>query len=92
MPVRRRFARDPGFGDGAFQQMEGESRVEDVQPALHRHQFFHHAGEDLHAAAVADEIMISFPSWRAVSSSWASAVLSTLQPDRRPPGETPVDG
>lgn len=55
MSVSRRFARDPGFGDGAFQQMQGKGRVEDVQPALHRHQFFHHAGEDLHAAAVADE-------------------------------------
>ena len=76
MPVSRRFACDPGFGDGAFQQMEGESRVEDVQPALHRHQFFHHAGEDLHAAAVADENH-NFRSRPGVpfSSSWASAVF-----------------
>ena len=55
MPVSRRLARDPRFRNGSFKQMQGKGWVKDVQPAFHWHQLFHRAGEDLHAAAVADE-------------------------------------
>ncbi len=50
-----RFAGDPAFGDGVFDQVQREAAVEHVDPAFLRHQTFDLAGEDLHAAAVADE-------------------------------------
>ena len=55
MTVRRRLARYPRLRDGLLQQVQGKGWVEDVQPAFHGRQFFHHTGENLHAAAVADE-------------------------------------
>ncbi|AEW73270.1 hypothetical protein EcWSU1_01831 [Enterobacter ludwigii] len=55
VPVSGGFTRHPCFGDGRIPQMQGKGWVEDVEPAFHRDDVFHHAGKDLHAAAVADE-------------------------------------
>jgi hypothetical protein len=53
--VRGRFAGHPDLIHALFAQMQGKGGVEDIQPAAHRGHLFQRAGEDLHAAAVADE-------------------------------------
>jgi hypothetical protein len=56
-----------------FAQMQGEGRVEDIEPAAHRRHLFQRAGEDLHAATVADENHDFVALRSTVSSSCGSA-------------------
>ena len=53
--IRGRLTRYPDFINTVFAQVQGEGGIEDVEPAAHRGQLFQGAGEDLHAAAVANE-------------------------------------
>ncbi len=55
MAIRGRLTRYPDFINTVFAQVQGEGGIEDVEPAAHRGQLFQGAGEDLHAAAVANE-------------------------------------